>query len=239
MGVCQRCLRLFCRPRERRPAFTGRQITAFLPRSLCSCGRVTSQPFTWVLDKVYMNWINRHSPIDEGVAVGSCPINLVFLTQFGTCILCVPFNILERLIYARVETIIDPLLPREQVNFPHGRSAVDQVTLLTQDIEDSFSAKKKAGAVFVDLTATYDTVWHRSLTCKLLRLLPNRHMVHIIMEMVGNRSFTLTTGNSKRNRLRYLKNGVPRDLSWRPFSSTSTSLTCKTPSPESMRMLAT
>jgi len=67
---------------------------------------------------------------------------------------------------------------------------------LTQDIEDCFSAKKKAGAVFVDLTAAYVTVWHRGLTCKLLRMLPDRHMVNMIKEMVGNRSFTLTTGNS-------------------------------------------
>jgi len=73
-------------------------------------------------------------------------------------LLCVPFKILERLIYARVETIIDPLLPQDQVGFRHRRSTVDQVTLLTQDIEDSFSAKKKAGAVFVDLTATCETV---------------------------------------------------------------------------------
>ena len=66
-----------------------------------------------------------------------------------------------------------------------------------------------AGRVFVHLTAAHDTVWHRDLTCKLLQLLPDRHMVHMIMEMVSNRSFTLTTGNSKRNRLRRLKNGVP------------------------------
>jgi len=46
-------------------------------------------------------------------------------------LLCVTFKILERLIYARVETITDPLLPQEQAGFPHGRSAVDQVTLLT------------------------------------------------------------------------------------------------------------
>ena len=32
----------------------------------------------------------------------------------------------------------------------------------------------------------------------------------MIMEMVGNHSFTLTTGNSKRSRLRRLKNGVPQ-----------------------------
>jgi len=65
--------------------------------------------------------------------------------------------------------------------------------------------------VFVDLTAAYHTVWHRSLTCKLLQLLPDRHMVHVIMEMVSNRSFTLSTGNSKRSRLRHLKNGVPQE----------------------------
>ena len=83
-------------------------------------------------------------------------------------LLCVLLKVLERLIYVRVETIINPLLPQEQVGFRHGRLAVDQVTLLTQGIEDSFLAKKKAGAVFVDLTAAYDTVWHRDLTCKLL-----------------------------------------------------------------------
>ena len=52
-----------------------------------------------------------------------------------------------------------------------------QTVLLTQNIENSFEAKKKAGAVFVDLIAAYDTVWHRGLTCKLLRLLPDKHMV--------------------------------------------------------------
>jgi len=36
-------------------------------------------------------------------------------------------------------------------------------------------------------------------------------MVRMIMEMVGNRSFALTTGNGKRNRLRRLKNGVSQE----------------------------
>ena len=34
-------------------------------------------------------------------------------------------------------------------------------------------------------------------------------MVHMIMEVVGNHSFTLTTGNDQRSRLRCLKNGAP------------------------------
>ena len=52
--------------------------------------------------------------------------------------------------------LIDPLLPKEQAGFRRGKSTVDQVVLLTQNIEDSFEAKKKAGAVFIDLTAAYD-----------------------------------------------------------------------------------
>ena len=125
-------------------------------------------------------------------------------------LLCVPYKILERLIYARVETLIDPLLPKEQAGFRRGKSTVDQVVLLTQNTENSFEAKKKVGAVFIDLTAAYDTVWHRGLTCKLLRLLPDKHMVKMIMELVRNRSFTLTTVDSKQSRLRRLKNGVPQ-----------------------------
>jgi len=39
----------------------------------------------------------------------------------------------------------------------------------------------------------------------------------MIMEMVGNRSFTLTTGNGKRSRLRRLKNGVSQGSVLAPF----------------------
>ena len=124
-------------------------------------------------------------------------------------LLCVPCKILERLIYSRVEPSIDPLLPKEQTGFRRGKSTVDQVVLLMQNIEGSFETKKKAGTVLADLTAAYDTVWHR-LTCKLLRLLPDKHMVRMVMEFIRNQSFTLTTGKSKQSRLRRLENGVPQ-----------------------------
>ena len=55
-------------------------------------------------------------------------------------LLCVLYKILERLIYVRVEPLIDPLLPKEQAGFRRGKSTVDQVVLLTQNIEDSFEA---------------------------------------------------------------------------------------------------
>ena len=64
--------------------------------------------------------------------------------------------------------------------------------------------------MFVDLIAAYDTVWHRGLTCKLLRNLLDKHMVCMIMELVRNRSFTLTIGDSKQSWLRRLRNGLPQ-----------------------------
>ena len=78
-------------------------------------------------------------------------------------LLCFPYKILERFVYARVEPLIDPLLPKEQAGFRRVKSTVDQVVLVNQNIEDFFEAKKKAGTVFANLTAAYDTVWHRGL----------------------------------------------------------------------------
>ncbi|KAJ3612646.1 hypothetical protein NHX12_020912, partial [Muraenolepis orangiensis] len=85
-------------------------------------------------------------------------------------------QILERMVHSRIEPVVDSQLPREQAGFRRGRSTADQVTLLCQDIEDSFQNNEKAGVVYLDLTAAYDTVWHRGLHLKLLRTIPDRHM---------------------------------------------------------------
>ena len=105
---------------------------------------------------------------------------------------------------------MDPQLPREQAGFRRGRSTIDQVTLLTQDIEDSFQEKHKAGVVLLDLTAAYDTVWHHGLHLKLLKTIPDRHMVKFIMEMLTNRSFILKTSDGQCSRLKRLRSGVPQ-----------------------------
>ena len=95
--------------------------------------------------------------------------------------------------------------------FRRGKSTVDQVTLLTQDIiEDTFQRGEKAGVVLLDLTAAYDTVWLRRLHLKLLQTILDRYMVGFIMEMLSNRSFTLHTSDGQHSRLRKLKNGVPQ-----------------------------
>ena len=136
-------------------------------------------------------------------------------------LLCVPYKDPQEAYLCLRKPLIDPLIPKEQAGFRRGKSTIDQVVLLTQNIEDSFEAKKKASAIFVDLTAAYNTVWHHGLTCKLLRLLSDKHMIRMIMKVVRSQSFILTTSDSKQSRLCHLKNSVPQGLVWLPSYLTS------------------
>ena len=51
---------------------------------------------------------------------------------------------------------------------------MERVVKLTEDIETAFENRKKCGAVFVDLSAAYDTVWHIGLVLKRLQLISNK-----------------------------------------------------------------
>ena len=64
--------------------------------------------------------------------------------------------------------------------------------------------------MFVDLIAAYDTVWHRGLICKLLRLISDRHIAKFIMKLLRNHSFIVTTGTDPKSRLKRLRNSVPQ-----------------------------
>ena len=132
--------------------YAGAALNSWLNQFQSSCMRTLKLPKIWIRALVVAILKPKKPPKSYR------PISL----------LCISFKILERLIYSRIEPIVNPLLLTEQAGFRHGRSTVDQVTLLTQQIEDSFSASRKAGAVFANLTAAYDTVWHRGLTSKLL-----------------------------------------------------------------------
>jgi len=110
-------------------------------------------------------------------------------TRISFSLLCIPFNILRRLA-THVDPIISPLLSMDQAGFPQWRSTVDQVTLLKQGIENIFAAKGMLKIFFL-ISPGSPTIWHRGFTCKLLRLLSNRHKVHKFVELVNNYSYQL------------------------------------------------
>ena len=63
-----------------------------------------------------------------------------------------------------------------------------QVTLLTDDIEAGFERNDTCGAVIIDLSAAYDTFWHRGLKLKLNNVIPDKSLVNFIMTMIASRA---------------------------------------------------
>ena len=100
-------------------------------------------------------------------------------------------------------------LPNEQAGFRKNRCTEDQVTNLTNFIEQGFEDKLTTGALFVDLTAAYDTIWHKGLEIKLLQTIKCTKTTRMIMELIRNRTFVLSLGD-KSSKRRKLRNGLPQ-----------------------------
>ena len=94
---------------------------------------------------------------------------------------------MKRLIYNRILPIVESVLPEEQAGFRPNRVKLNQVVFMTENIKFALSKNTKGGTVLVDLSAAYDTVWHRGLTLKLLQVIPSKDMVRMIMSMIIQR----------------------------------------------------
>ena len=105
------------------------------------------------------------------------------------------YKLLERLILERINNTVEEKLPTTQAGFRKGKSTTDQVVRLVNDIEAAFQENHKFGAVFVDLTAAYDTVWHRGLYLKTLQIIQDVRLVKFIMLLVQDRYLRPQTAN--------------------------------------------
>ncbi|KAJ8383001.1 hypothetical protein SKAU_G00037790 [Synaphobranchus kaupii] len=67
---------------------------------------------------------------------------------------------------------VEKILRVDQAGFRKDRSTGEQVPALTTYIENGLDSKLKTGTVFLDLTAAYDTVWHKGLLLKTHKSAP-------------------------------------------------------------------
>jgi hypothetical protein len=123
-------------------------------------------------------------------------------------LLSVCYKLLERVVLGRITPTVEIILSPDQAGFRSSRSMCDQVTALTTYIENGFQAQLKTGAVFLDLTAAYDTVWHTGLLVKLSRTLPF-WVVRLVELMLRGRRFRVHLGDNI-SRWRRQLNGLPQ-----------------------------
>ena len=176
----------------------GNTAIQWLSQLLTTCLETQRIPKIWKYANV-ITLLKANKPAGE--AKSYRPISL----------LSICFKLFERIILNRINNIVEEVLPQEQAGFRKGQCANDQVTLLTDNIETAFEERKKAGVVMVDLSAAHNTVWHQGLKLKLLQTLKDQEMVNMIMEMVTNRSFILSTTDGITSRRRCLKNRVSQE----------------------------
>lgn len=124
-------------------------------------------------------------------------------------LLSVTFKLLERIISELISHLIDGKILIEQAGFRKGRSCCDQVLSLTNHIEQGFEKKLKTGAVFIDLTAAYDTIWKKGLMYKLMKIVPCRKLCDLLMNMLSDRRFQVFLDDGY-SRVRKLNNGLPQ-----------------------------
>jgi hypothetical protein len=60
---------------------------------------------------------------------------------------------------------------------------------LTKHIETGFQRQLKSGALFVELTAAYDTVWRDELMLKLMSAVPCSKLYSLLDNMLVNGDF--------------------------------------------------
>ncbi|KAL4104035.1 hypothetical protein QTP88_019348 [Uroleucon formosanum] len=124
-------------------------------------------------------------------------------------LLSVIYKLFERLLLRRMSPLLDRTIPMEQAGFRSGRNCCEQVLALTTYVENSFQNKLKSGAVFLDLSAAYDTVWKRDLLLKLAKNLRYKATLRLLEQILSDRSFKVNM-NGETSRKRILQNGLPQ-----------------------------
>ena len=136
---------------------------------------------------------------DPSVAKSFRPISL----------LCHTYKLFERRILNRIAEHVDAKLIPEQAGFRPGKPCTSQLLNLTEHIEDGYEKRPITGAVFVDLSAAYDTVNHRRLLNKVLDMTGGVHLTDQIRTMLESRRFFVVL-NGKKSRWRRQRNGLPQ-----------------------------
>ena len=124
-------------------------------------------------------------------------------------LLCHTYKLFERLILNRIAEHVDAKLVPEQAGFRPGKSCTSQLLNLTEHIEDGYEKRLITGAVFVDLSAAYDTVNHRRLLSKVLEMTGDVQLTDLIRTMLENIRFFVVL-NGKKSRWRQRRNGLPQ-----------------------------
>ena len=118
---------------------------------------------------------------------------------------------MERIVNCRLMSYLETgkIISEEQAGFRQFRSTEDQVTYLSQEIEDAFQEKKVLFATWIDLQKAFDKVWTDGLLVKAQRCGIGGKMYSWVSSFLHNRKARVTV-DGKLSRKFLLRHGVPQ-----------------------------
>ena len=117
-------------------------------------------------------------------------------------------KLLECLALQRISPAVEGLLSPQRAAYQKGRTTYDKVAALTTFIKNVFQHNLKTAAVFLDLTAVYDTVWQTGLLYKLSKSMPY-WFIWLVGVLLPDRRFRLHLGHDI-SCWRPKRNGLPQ-----------------------------
>lgn len=83
----------------------------------------------------------------------------------------------ERILLSRILPILNEnkIVPRHQFGFRQQHSTIEQVHRVCEKIRSSLENKEYCSAVFLDIQAAFDKVWHKGLLYKIKAFLPHSY----------------------------------------------------------------
>ena len=120
-------------------------------------------------------------------------------------------KLFERIIQARLEYHLENTncLSETQFGFRKGRGTINCLLRLENTIKNALASNEIVGAVYIDLTSAFDTVWIKGLKFKLIRMGVRGRLYRILCNFLENRKIYVMM-NNKISTERLVRAGTPQ-----------------------------
>ena len=120
-------------------------------------------------------------------------------------------KIFERLIYNSIFEffIVNELISSNQSGFKTGDSCINQLFSITHEIYKSFVDGYEIRGLFLDISKTFDKVWHNGLIYKLKQNGVNGYLLNLIIDFLDARQQRVAL-NGQYSSCASVKAGAPQ-----------------------------
>lgn len=172
------------------------KAVVLLTKVFNACLMINYFPTVWKAAKVIAIHKPGKDPTDPS---GYRPISL--LPCLG--------KLFEKIIHHRLHRAADAEIIDEQFGFREAHSTTQQLARVAEAVSHGLNIHESTGMFLLDIEKAFDTVWHKALLHKLIKLGVPLSLTNLIRSYLSCRSFTVHIGNSS-SRPKLVLAGVPQ-----------------------------